>query len=84
MRRAKTEAKVSQRATVARLDVRGPDAWLAEIEAARADLVDALTVDELDGSSTASTTLDWPPSSSGGADGAARWTDADASDRLSR
>ena len=47
VRRAKTEAKVSQRATVARLDLVGPEAWLAEIEPARADLVEALTVETL-------------------------------------
>ena len=47
VRRAKTEAKVSQRATVARLDLLGPEAWLAEIEPARADLVEALTVETL-------------------------------------
>ena len=50
VRRAKTEAKRSQRAAVARLAVdarrRRPRPAL---EAARADLVDALTVAELDG-----------------------------------
>ena len=44
VRRAKTEAKVSQRAAVATLDVRGPAEWLASVEAARDDLVEALTV----------------------------------------
>jgi valyl-tRNA synthetase len=44
VRRAKTEAKVSQRAAVETLDVRGPEAWIAAIEACRDDLVEALTV----------------------------------------
>jgi valyl-tRNA synthetase len=44
VRRAKTEAKVSQRAAVATLDVRGPAAWIAAIEACRDDLAEALTV----------------------------------------
>ena len=47
VRRAKTEAKRSQRSPVARLLVRAPDAARAAIEAARDDLVDALTVTEL-------------------------------------
>ena len=47
VRRAKTEAKVSQRAAVATLDVRGPAAWIATIEQAKADLVEALTVGDL-------------------------------------
>ena len=49
MRRAKTEAKLSQRAAVARLRVGAPDAALAAVESAAADLRDALTIDELDG-----------------------------------
>ncbi len=48
VRRAKTEAKVSQRATVAHLVVHGPATALATIEAARTDLADALTVVALD------------------------------------
>ena len=48
MRRAKTEAKQSQRAEVARLTVTGPAGALASLEAARADLVDVLTVAELE------------------------------------
>ena len=40
----KTEAKVSQRAAVATLDVRGPAEWLAAIEAARDDLAEASSV----------------------------------------
>ena len=47
VRRSKTEAKRSQRSPVARLAVRAPEAARAAIEAARADLVDALTVTEL-------------------------------------
>jgi valyl-tRNA synthetase len=47
VRRVKTEAKVSQRAAVATLDVRGPAPWLAAIEAGRADLTEALTVTTL-------------------------------------
>ena len=47
VRRAKTEAKQSQRATVARLVVRAPAAVRPTIEAATADLADALTVTEL-------------------------------------
>ncbi|MET0323920.1 MAG: valine--tRNA ligase [Ilumatobacteraceae bacterium] len=47
VRRAKTEAKQSQRATVARLTVRAPAALRPTIEAATADLADALTVTEL-------------------------------------
>jgi valyl-tRNA synthetase len=41
VRRAKTEAKVSQRAAVERVEVRGPAAALAAVEVGRADLVDA-------------------------------------------
>ena len=48
VRRAKTEAKQSQRATVATLTVTVPAAARPALEAARADLVDALTVVELD------------------------------------
>jgi valyl-tRNA synthetase len=44
VRRAKTGAKVSQRAGVARLVVGGPPAWLSSVETARDDLVEALTV----------------------------------------
>jgi valyl-tRNA synthetase len=47
VRRAKTEAKVSQRAAVASLVISGPADWLASIEACRDDLVEALTVGEL-------------------------------------
>ncbi len=47
VRRVKTEAKVSQRAAVATLDVRGPADWLASIEAARDDLTEALSVTTL-------------------------------------
>ena len=48
VRRAKTEAKMSQRATVARLAVSGPPEWLAQLEPARADLVEALTVESFE------------------------------------
>jgi valyl-tRNA synthetase len=48
VRRAKTEAKQSQRASVATLTVTVPTADRSALEAARADLVDALTVVELD------------------------------------
>ena len=48
VRRAKTEAKMSQRATVARLVVSGPPEWLAQLEPARADLVEALTVESFE------------------------------------
>ena len=44
VRRLKTEAKVSQRAAVATLDVRGPQAWIASVGASRDDLAEALTV----------------------------------------
>ena len=44
VRRVKTEAKVSQRAAVATLDVRGPQAWIASVGASRYDLAEALTV----------------------------------------
>jgi valyl-tRNA synthetase len=47
VRRAKTEAKVSQRAAVATLELAGPAAWLAAIDAARADLIETLTVGDL-------------------------------------
>ena len=47
VRRAKTEAKVSQRAGVATLRVGARDAAIAALEAAAADLRDALTIDEL-------------------------------------
>ena len=49
VRRTKTEAKVSQRAAVERLgiDHAGGSRATAAIEAARADLVDALTIREL-------------------------------------
>ena len=47
VRRVKTEAKVSQRAAVATLDVRGPATWLAAIRAAGDDLTEALTVTTL-------------------------------------
>ncbi len=47
VRRVKTEAKVSQRAAVATLDVRGPAPWLAAIRAAADDLTEALTVTTL-------------------------------------
>jgi valyl-tRNA synthetase len=47
VRRAKTEAKVSQRASVETLDVRGPAEWIAAIEACRDDLAEALTVTTL-------------------------------------
>jgi valyl-tRNA synthetase len=47
VRRAKTEAKVSQRATVASLEVAAPPAWHAAIEAGRPDLLDAGSVEEL-------------------------------------
>jgi valyl-tRNA synthetase len=47
VRRVKTEAKVSQRAAVATLDVRGPSDWLTSIEASRDDLVEALSVGAL-------------------------------------
>ena len=47
VRRVKTEAKVSQRAAVATLDLGGPADWLASIEAARDDLTEALSVTTL-------------------------------------
>jgi valyl-tRNA synthetase len=47
VRRTKTEAKVSQRAAVATLDVRGPAEWIAAVEACRDDLTEALTVTTL-------------------------------------
>jgi valyl-tRNA synthetase len=46
-RRAKTEAKASQRAAVATLEVRGPTDWIASIDASRDDLVEALSVGTL-------------------------------------
>ncbi len=48
VRGAKTEAKRSQRAGVARLALQGPPDWLARVAAGRRDLVAALTVTELD------------------------------------
>jgi len=48
VRGTKTAAKVSQRAAVARLAVQGPPDWLEHVTAAHRDLVDALTVGELD------------------------------------
>jgi valyl-tRNA synthetase len=47
VRRAKTEAKQSQRATVARLVVTAPAAVHAALEAGRPDLLDAGSIDEL-------------------------------------
>jgi valyl-tRNA synthetase len=47
VRRVKTEAKVSQRAAVATLDVGGPADWLAAVEAARDDITEALSVTTL-------------------------------------
>ena len=47
VRRAKTEAKRSQRSAVARLAIHAPDTALVAIRAAHDDLVDALTVTEL-------------------------------------
>jgi valyl-tRNA synthetase len=47
VRRAKTEAKVSQRAAVATLTVQGPAALLAQLDTARADLLEAGSVREL-------------------------------------
>jgi valyl-tRNA synthetase len=47
VRRAKTEAKQSQRAAVARLVVSGPDEVRRSVELGRADLVEAGTVGEL-------------------------------------
>ena len=44
VRRAKTEAKVSQRADVATLTVSAPEALHAVIEQGRADLTDAGTI----------------------------------------
>jgi valyl-tRNA synthetase len=44
VRRAKTEAKRSQRAGVARLVVTGPAGWIAQLEPCRRDLVDALSI----------------------------------------
>ena len=48
VRRAKTEAKLSQRAGVARVAVQAPAEARRAIEAAAADLRDALTITELD------------------------------------
>nr|MBA3286870.1 hypothetical protein [Acidimicrobiia bacterium] len=48
VRRAKTEAKRSQRAAVARLVVTAPPLTRAGLDSARADLVDALTLEHLD------------------------------------
>jgi valyl-tRNA synthetase len=47
VRRAKTEAKASQRAAVAELEVSGPTGWIASIDATRDDLVEALSVTTL-------------------------------------
>ena len=47
VRRAKTEAKVSQRAEVASLTVEGPAALLAQLDTARADLLEAGSVRQL-------------------------------------
>jgi valyl-tRNA synthetase len=47
VRRRKTEAKVSQRAAVATLTMTGPADWLDAIEAARDDLIEALTVADM-------------------------------------
>jgi valyl-tRNA synthetase len=47
VRRLKTEAQVSQRAAVDTLVVRGPAAWIASIDACRADVTEALTVGTL-------------------------------------
>jgi valyl-tRNA synthetase len=48
VRRAKTEAKVSQRAAVATLEIRAPTEFLASVEVCRDDLVDTLTVSKLE------------------------------------
>ena len=48
VRRAKTEAKASQRAAVARLRIAAPAADGASLRAAADDLVDALTVEQLE------------------------------------
>ena len=48
VRRAKTEAKRSQRSAVARVVVHAPEPATAAVAAARDDLVDALTVGEFE------------------------------------
>ena len=48
VRRAKTEAKVSQRADVAALTVHAPAGMVAQIELARADLIEAGSIAALD------------------------------------
>jgi valyl-tRNA synthetase len=47
VRRAKTEAKASQRSSVSRLTVAGPAEWVAGIDMAKADLMEALSVTDL-------------------------------------
>ncbi len=47
VRRAKTEAKVSQRATVTDLEIAAPASWHAAIEAGRADLLDAGSIERM-------------------------------------
>jgi len=47
VRRLKTEAKLSQRAAVATLDVAGPVNWLAAVDIARDDVAEALSVTTL-------------------------------------
>ncbi len=58
VRRTKTEAKVSQRAAVARLVVGVPEEAVATLDAAAADLRDALTVTELRVNPAESLTID--------------------------
>ena len=53
VRRAKTEAKVSQRAAVARCEVRAEDAFVDAVRSASADLRDAGSIENLDLMSTA-------------------------------
>jgi valyl-tRNA synthetase len=48
VRRAKTEAKLSQRASVTTIAVSGPDGALHAISAARGDLVDAGSIEHID------------------------------------
>jgi valyl-tRNA synthetase len=58
VRRAKTEAKRSQRSEVARVAVGAPDAARAAIEAAHDDLADALTIGELTSTAADAVTVD--------------------------
>jgi valyl-tRNA synthetase len=58
VRRAKTEAKLSQRASVTRLRVRAPEGAATSLRTAEADLRDALTIAELDVGEAPTLTVD--------------------------